>query len=146
MIHPHSHHLGYWIKRYSLLAAREMDAILKPYGLGRTQWYILFHLHESPGMPQRTLQALLQIESATLTKLLATLVDKGWVVQSQDPIDKRSKRLYITVIGKRKWASLPNPIQQVRLKALGGISIQDITAARHVIELAVHNLENRQEN
>lgn len=133
--------LGHWVKRFYLLSAREMDSILSPYGLGRTQWYVLYHVHEAGKLPQRDLQAILDIESATLTPLVATLVQKGWLSQQPSLNDRRSKILALTPAGLKHFRSVPNPIIRGRRKALAGINAKDIENARKVLEQAVRNLE-----
>lgn len=133
--------LGHWIKRFYLLSAREMDAALASYGLGRTQWYVMHHVNTTGRLPQRELQSILGIESATLTPLIAALVQKGWLVQVPSPDDRRTKILALTKTGENHFRSVPNPILLGRKKAMAGIDAKEIERARKVIEQAVHNLE-----
>lgn len=137
--------LGYWIKQYQQHANREMDAALRPYELGRSQWYILFCLVEEGVMQQRSLQQRLGIESSTLTSLIAALVRSGWIVQVPDTSDRRNKKIQLTSWGKQQWQTIPDPILQVRAKALQGIPEQDIERAKAVLKQAIKNLENNQE-
>lgn len=133
--------LGHWVKRFYLSSSREVDVVLRPYDLGRTQWYILFHVDEAGELPQRELQAILGIESATLTPLIAALVRKGWLEQIPSLEDRRAKNLVLTASGARHFRSVPNPIVQARKKAFSGIDAKDLENARRVIEQAVQNLE-----
>ncbi len=133
--------LGHWVKKFYLLSAREMDSLLSPYGLGRTQWYILHHVNVVGQLPQRELQSMLDIESATLTPLVAALVKKGWLVQQPSPVDRRAKALRLTEAGARHFRAVPNPILLGRRKALAGIDAVEIERARKVLERAVRNLE-----
>jgi DNA-binding MarR family transcriptional regulator len=133
--------LGYWVKQYARLANRTVDAELKPYGIGRTQWYILHHIYHTEQLTQRSLQSLLQVESATLTSLIGGLVRKGLISQRSDPQDKRGKIVILTKEGLELWQKLPDPIEIARAKALQSIAQADIEKARSVLEQAVHNLE-----
>lgn len=133
--------LGHWVKKFYLLSAREMDSLLAPYGLGRTQWYILHHVDALGQIPQRELQSILDVESATLTPLVAALVKKGWLVQQPSPTDRRTKMLKSTEAGARHFRAVPNPILRGRRKALAGIDAAEIERARSVLERAVRNLE-----
>jgi DNA-binding MarR family transcriptional regulator len=133
--------LGYWVKRYSILANQAVDAALKPYGIGRSQWYLLFHLQVGEKLSQRKLQAMLQVDSATLTTLVASLVKKGLVRQEFDLSNKRNKVIVLTAAGKALKESMPDPIEEIKIKALYGISDRNIAAAREVLKAAVHNLE-----
>lgn len=133
--------LGHWVKRFYLVSAREMDSLLGPYDLGRTQWYVLYHVNEAGTLPQRELQSILEVESATLTPLVGTLIKKGWLRQQPSPGDRRGKILTLTPAGSKHFRSVPNPIFAGRRKALAGIDPADIENARKVIEHAVRNLE-----
>jgi len=56
-----------WAKRLYFAARAVMDSVLRPYGLGSTQWYVLCQLaNEGPTM-QRDLVRILRIERATLS-------------------------------------------------------------------------------
>jgi DNA-binding MarR family transcriptional regulator len=133
--------LGHWVKRFYLLSAKEMESTLGPYGLGRTQWYILHHVNEARELPQRELQTLLSVESATLTPLVAALVEKGWLKQVPSKLDRRNKTLTLSAAGRTHFLSVPNPILLTRKKALSGLDVDDIEHARKVLEAAVRNLE-----
>ncbi len=80
-----------------------MDAVLRPYDLGATQFYILYQLaHDGPTM-QRDLLRMLQVERATLSVIIGTLVRKRLVEQVPDRADQRQKLLRMTPAGKKLW-------------------------------------------
>ncbi|ADZ91964.1 MarR family winged helix-turn-helix transcriptional regulator [Marinomonas mediterranea] len=133
--------LGHWIKRFYLLSAREMDCLLQPYELGRTQWYVMHHVGEAGTLPQKDLQSILNIESATLTPLVSALVTKGWLLQQPSHTDRRSKVLSLTKAGAEHFKAVPNPIVKARKKALTGIDPLEVEQARKMLERAVRNLE-----
>lgn len=133
--------LGHWIKRFYLLSVREMELALSPYGLGRTQWYILFHVDDAGTLLQRELQSVLNVESATLTPLVSALVKKAWLRQQPSSKDRRSKILSLTTEGSEHFHSIPNPILRARQKALAGINAKAIEDALKVLQQAVRNME-----
>jgi DNA-binding MarR family transcriptional regulator len=59
---------------------------------------------------QRDLVRILQIERATLSGIVATLVRKGLVDQVSDSDDQRQRILRLTRAGVELWKSLPDPI------------------------------------
>lgn len=136
-----SQNLGYWVKRFSILANEAIDTALRPYGIGRSQWFLLSHLHADEGVPQRKLQEVLQVESATLTNLIAPLVKKGLVQQSVDPFNKRSKVVSLTAAGRALKLDISDPIEATRDRAFHSIDGNDLATAREVLKAAVHNLE-----
>ena len=66
--------VGAWAKRYYFAVRAAMESVLRPHGLGTTQYYVLYQLaNEGPTM-QRDLGRMLQIERATLSGIVAALV------------------------------------------------------------------------
>jgi DNA-binding MarR family transcriptional regulator len=113
---------------------------LRPYDLGSTQWYILYQLANSGPTVQRDLGQMLQVERATLSGLVATLVRKGLVDQSADETDQRQRVLHITQTGRKLWAQLPDPIARIQDVALAGADKDDLAAAICVLEVATARL------
>ncbi len=79
MINGHHSAVGAWAKRCYFAGRAAMEAMLRPFDLGSTQWYILYQLvHHGPTM-QRDLGQLLQVERSTLTVIVGALVRQGGV-------------------------------------------------------------------
>lgn len=118
-----------------------MEAMLRPFGLGSTQWYILHQLvHHGPTM-QRDLGRLLLIERSTLTVIVGALVRKEWVEQVADEADQRRKLLHMTAAGIELWDTLPDLSTVINETAFGGISDADIDTAVRVLRLATERLD-----
>ena len=118
-----------------------MDAVLRPYDVGVTQWYVLYVLaHDGPSM-QRDLQRMLQVERATLSAVVAALVRKGLIEQAPDVVDQRQKRLKMTAAGTRLWRELPD-LGFIGKAAFDGIGDDAIATAIRVLRTATERLEN----
>lgn len=142
MANHHHQSAGAWAKKYHLAARAVIEATLRPYDLGSTQWYVLWHLvHDGP-MAQRDLQALLQVEKATLSGVVAALVRKGLVEQATDPEDKRQKLLSMTRAGCDLWAALPDPIALILKTAFQGVSKDDLATVVRVLSTGVERLDH----
>jgi MarR family transcriptional regulator, lower aerobic nicotinate degradation pathway regulator len=120
-----------------------MDALLRPYGVGSTQWYILYRLANSGPTMQRDLLALLQIEKPTLSGVVATLVDKGWVEQIADVNDQRQRVLRLTAAGRKLWKKLPDPAALILSVAFDGVAESDLEIARRVLRDATERLNQQ---
>src|SRR5690606_12477100 len=108
-----------------------MEALLRPYDLGTTQWYVLYHLaHDGPTL-QRDLVRTLQVERATLSAVIGVLVRKGLVKQAPDSGDQRQKLLRMTARGVKLWNELPD-LAVVRSIAFDGM---DNAAVATTVEL-----------
>ena len=117
-----------------------MESVLRPYDLGPTQWYVLYHLATVGQMPQRDLAALLQVERATLTGVVAALVRKGLLVQEPSRTDQRQKVLMLTPAGAALWRKLPDPIALILGTAFDGIAASEVETTIHVLRTATGKL------
>jgi DNA-binding MarR family transcriptional regulator len=140
---PHHGSVGSWAKRLYLASRALMDAVLRPYDLGSTQWYVLHRLaNEGPTM-QRDLVRQLQIERATLSGVVLTLVRKGLVEQMPDSEDQRQRMLRITDSGKKLWKQLPDPVALILSVAFDGVDETELETARRVLQAATERLNHR---
>ena len=132
--------VGAWAKRLYFAARAVMDSVLRPYGLGSTQWYVLNQLaNEGPTM-QRDLVRMLQVERATLSGIVATLVRKGLVDQTLDSHDQRQRMLRITRSGRKLWKELPDPSDLILAIAFDGVDPAELVIARRVLQVATQRL------
>jgi len=132
--------VGAWAKRLYFASRAMMASVLRPYDLGSTQWYVLYQLaNEGPTM-QRDLVRMLQIERATLSGIVTTLVRKGLVDQTPDSEDQRQRMLRITRSGTKLWKELPDPIELIMAVAFDGADRTELTIARRVLQAATQRL------
>lgn len=132
--------VGAWAKRCYFAGRAVMDAALRPYDLGSVQWYVLHRLVQDGPTMQRDLVRLLDIERATLSGIVATLVRKGLVEQQADQTDQRQKRLCLTAAGTALWYELPD-LAFIREAAFGGLAEADLDATIRVLRTATERLE-----
>lgn len=133
---------GTWAKKYYLAARAVIEAKLRPYDLGSTQWYVLWHLiHDGP-LAQHELLARLHIEKPTLSGVVSALVRKRLVEQATDPADQRRKLLSITAAGRALWRELPDPIDFILKTAFAGIPERDLETAMRVLSIGTGRLND----
>jgi DNA-binding MarR family transcriptional regulator len=91
-------------------------------GLTRSQWWVLTALYALDGAPQSTLADFMDVEKATLGRLIDQLEDKGWVERRPDLEDRRVKRVYLTAKVQSVMRSLRTIASELRKDALAGLS------------------------
>ena len=134
--------VGAWAKKYHLTSRALIESTLREHDLGPTQWYVLHHLvHVGPTL-QRDLGQHLQIERATLSGIVVTLVRKGLITQTPDAIDQRQRLLNITEAGQNLWSGLPDPIALALAVSFDGASEADLAVTRRVLQDAVRRIED----
>ena len=131
---------GAWAKRLYFAARALMDSVLRPYDLGSTQWYVLHQLADHGPTMQRDLASMLQIERATLSGIVATLVRKGLVDQTPDSDDQRQRMLRMTRAGRKLWKELPDPTHLILSLAFDGADPAELAIARRVLQTATQRL------
>jgi DNA-binding MarR family transcriptional regulator len=90
------------LRRAARVITRLYDAALRPSGLGVAQFTLLQALNTAPGVSQKQLASLLEIDSTTLTRTLDPLRRAGWL-RSTAGDDRREVHLALTAAGKRRY-------------------------------------------
>ena len=139
----HPDYLSYRVKRLYLLISQRIDDALKPHGLGRSQWQVLSRVRRAETLTQKDLQHAMQVESATLTCIVDTLVAKGWLERLESPQDRRVRVLLLTDEGRQQLERVPDPYEIVENRMLQGVPEADRAQARATLETMIHNLEDR---
>ena len=134
--------VGAWAKSYYFAVRAAMESVLRPWGLGSTQWYVLYQLANDGPTMQRDLGRMLQVERATLSGIVAALVRKGLVDQVPGPGDQRQRVLRLTDAGARLWDELPDPLAVIRAIAFQGADPAELATARQVLQDATQQLNN----
>ena len=139
----HPEYLSYRVKRLYMLISQRLNDALKPYGLARSQWQVLSRISRVDTLSQKDLQHVMQVESATLTGIIDVLAAKGWVERLESADDKRCRVLRLTPEGAELMALIPDPYEIVEARMLGDVPGRDREQAERVLELMIHNLEDR---
>ena len=132
---------GAWTKRLYFASRAVMESVLRPYDIGPTQWYVLYQLANDGPTMQRDVGRMLQIERATLSGIVTTLVRKGLVEQTPDPADQRQRMLRITASGLKLWDELPD-LALIEALAFDGVDAVELSTVVKVLETATRRLND----
>ncbi len=124
--------IGFLMNDAARLMRTTYDRKMRRLGLTRSQWWVMTFLYFNEGISQTELSALLDIERATLGRLLDRLEAKGWVERRPHPSDRRVKRVYLTGEVELLMETMRSMAAEVRATALAGIPQPD---QEHLIEL-----------
>ena len=129
-----SRNVGFLIHDAARLMRVTYDRKMSGLGLTRSQWWVMTHLYFNEGISQTELSAVLDIERATLGRLLDRLEAKGWVERRPHPSDRRVKRVYLTGEVELLMQTMRAKAAEVRNEALAGIPAHEQDA---LIELLI---------
>ena len=92
-----SRNFGFILHDVARLLRTTFDRRVKGMGLTRSQWWVLLHVFRMNGVSQSELADELEIEKATLGRLLDRLEINGWLRRESDAVDRRVKRIFLPV-------------------------------------------------
>jgi len=90
------------VRRASRILTQHYDTALRPLGLRATQFTLLQALSQAGEVSQRTLGEILAIDSTTLTRTLAIMGRRGWIV-SRSGKDRRERCLSLSEAGRSEF-------------------------------------------
>jgi DNA-binding MarR family transcriptional regulator len=76
------------------------DVILEELGLGRAHHRALHFIGRNPGIPVSDLLAILRVTKQSLARVLAALIEQGYVAQAPGRADRRQRLLSLTPQGE----------------------------------------------
>lgn len=117
--------VGFLISDSARLLRVNYDRRMKELGLTRAQWWVLTHLYFHEGISQTELSGILDVERATLGRLLDRLEAKGWIERRADARDRRLKRVFLTGEVGSLMRTMRATARELRSEALAGLSPQE---------------------
>jgi DNA-binding MarR family transcriptional regulator len=117
-----SRNFGFILHDVARLLRTTFDRRVKPLGMTRSQWWVLNHLFRNDGAMQSELADVLEVEKATLGRLLDRLEQKGWIRRENDPGDRRVRRVYLTEEVEPVIKTMRAAAAEVRREALAGLT------------------------
>ena len=83
----------------------------KESGISAAQLWMLWELHNEPGLTVSRLANVLSIHQSTCSNMLDKLQQKGLICRNRNSSDQRVVRLYLTASGSELLAKAPRPAQ-----------------------------------
>lgn len=140
-----SRNFGFILNDVARMMRNIFDRRVKALGLTRSQWWVLNHLFRNNGVTQSELADMLEIEKATLGRLLDRMESKGWIRREEHTTDRRAKCVFLTDEVEPVVKSMRAAAADLRSDALG--SFDDAERERFVdMLLSIKSNLSRMEN
>lgn len=130
---------GLLINKLAHAMSRDMDRRLRTHDVTMSQWAILKQLWQQEGRSQVELQALLDLERATVHGLVQRMTRSGLIQCRPDPCDKRVQRIFLTERGRALEQITTSLEDQVNTRALEGFSPDERTFFMRLLTRALCN-------
>jgi DNA-binding MarR family transcriptional regulator len=119
-----SRNFGFILHDVARLLRTTFDRRVREIGLTRSQWWVLNHLFRNNGVTQSELAEILEVEKATLGRLLDRIEQKGWVRREGDANDRRAKRVFLTEEVEPAIKAMRAAAADMRRDAIAGLSTE----------------------
>jgi DNA-binding MarR family transcriptional regulator len=103
------------------------------HGMTRAQWVILFWLERQPGLSQKELAEILEVEPISVARLIDRLEARDMVERRADPADRRLWRLHLRPDAAAVLAELHAERAAMRDRVTAGLSLQEIRQVTEIL-------------
>jgi len=115
---------------------------LEALGLYRGQPSVLQALWEHEGLMHTELARHLQVQPATITRMLQRMEKAGFVERRPDPEDHRVSRVYLTETGQAVRADVQQVWRQLEEEAFAGFTLEEQALLRRFFLHIRENLKH----
>lgn len=109
-------------------------------GISPSQWMILMALGERNHQGQTELGKIVNLDNATITRLLDRLQEMNLVVRNQDKDDRRAQKVSLTKKGLRVYREWNAVGEKVNDQASKNLSDEELSKLLGLLETISHNL------
>lgn len=95
-------------------------------GMTRAQWAILIWLERQPGISQKELSEILEVEPITVARLIDRLQARGMVERRPDPRDRRIWRLHLLEPGRGVLSGIDEQRADMTRMVTAGLSEESL--------------------
>ena len=88
--------------------------------------FVLININSKEGTPATKIAPLIGLEARSLTRILKSMEEKGFIYRKADTQDKRSVRIYLTAEGKRKKEISVGTIKDFNLQVRELVSEEEL--------------------
>ena len=131
-MHEFQRDLMFLLHDVARLIRVDADKRARAHGMTRAQWGILIWLERQPGLSQKELAEILEVEPITVARLIDRLEARGMVERRPDPKDRRIWRLHLRTPAFPVLREIDRQREQLRALVTAGLddtSIDTMTEA-----------------
>jgi DNA-binding MarR family transcriptional regulator len=129
------------VRRVNRLAQAHADRIARRHGMTMQQWELLRRLRCCEGRAdQRELCCSFGVTPPTLSVLIDSAEERGWIRRTPHPDDRRRRLIELTAAGARQIASLPHLSREVDSAMTAGFSDRELERLGALLDRAAQNL------
>lgn len=132
--------MDFLLVQISKLHRARAHALLEELGLYQGQPLVLFALWEREGLTHGEMAARLNIQPATMSKMLQRMEKAGFLERRADDQDERVSRVYLTQAGRNIEAQVQDVWQRLEAETFAGIPPGELPQLRQYLTRMRDNL------
>jgi MarR family transcriptional regulator for hemolysin len=133
--------IGFLIAAVRRRIKQALGSQLRQHRLTPQQFWILIALMENTGLSLRELAARLRMDDPTASRVVFTLVKRGFVEMNGDPTDRRRCQLSLGKYATAVIKELQNLAAAVRAAIIRGVSLSEQEAMRTTLRKIMANMD-----
>ncbi|MEQ8337472.1 MAG: MarR family transcriptional regulator [Cyclobacteriaceae bacterium] len=106
--------------------------------------FVLLNIDVEEGTAATKIAPQMGLEARSLTRILKSMEEKGWVVREKDPTDGRSVRICLTTLGKEKREISRRAVREFNKRIQQMIPQTKLVAFFEVISTIKNIIEDKQ--
>jgi len=123
-VHLSARHIQYTWKRLMYQNGLEVSNM---------QWVALNKLHHQKEILQRDLVHEAFDDRPSVTRMLASMERKGWIIREPDATDNRKRRIRLTSYGEEIYGKLNMLVREHRKKLYKGLTSNDLAELQRIL-------------
>jgi MarR family transcriptional regulator, transcriptional regulator for hemolysin len=129
------------LRRVHRLAQAHGDRIARDHSLTMQQWELLVRLRRAGGsLDQRELCCGFGVAPATMSALIESAAERGFVVREAHPGDRRRRRIALSLEGRQRVEAVPHLGREVATRMTTGFTDEERVVLAVLLERAAENL------
>ena len=137
---PNSESIDFLLAQVCKLHFSRAHVLLEKIGLYRGQPPVLRMLWEQEGRTHSELAGKLNVQPATITKMIQRMERAGFVERRSDPNDERVSRVYLTETGRNIQADVQRIWRTLETETFAGFNEEELEKLRQFFERIRDNL------
>lgn len=114
--------------------------VLEPLGLFKGQPNVILLLSEQDGLSQGELGAMMNLQPATVTKMVQRMASAGFVERRPDERDQRVSRVYLTEKGRQVKPLLDSGWETIADDMFDGFAAEEMVQFEALVQRVIDNL------
>ena len=138
---PLDSYLPYLLNRAGARIAAAFSEEMRPLGASLQMWRVLAALRERDGRRMGDLSETTSIEVSTLTRLVDTMEEKGFVARRRDAADARAVVLHVAPAGRRLTQRILPIAERYEAVALAGFNASEAETLKAALRRLYANMD-----